>query len=107
MIGPVVIRVELPAHLRTLAGVSGEVKLDIPAVGLAALTIGDVLDALEARYPVLCGTIRDQRTGRRRPFVRFFACREDLSHEAADYPLPERVLTGSEPLLVVGAMAGG
>jgi sulfur-carrier protein len=107
MIGPVVIRVELPAHLRTLAGVSGEVCLDIPANGLAVVTIGDALDALEARYPVLRGTIRDHSTGRRRAFVRFFACKEDLSHEAADYPLPEPVVTGSEPLLVVGAMAGG
>lgn len=107
MIQPVVIRVGLPAHLRTLAGVSGEVELDIAADGLAAPTIGDALDALEARYPVLRGTIRDHRTGRRRAFVRFFACKEDLSHEAATYPLPEPVLTGSEPLLVVGAMAGG
>jgi molybdopterin synthase sulfur carrier subunit len=107
MIRPVMIRVELPAHLRTLAGVSGEVRLDIAADGLDVVTIGDALDALEARYPVLRGTIRDHRTGRRRAFVRFFACKEDLSHEAADHPLPEAVVTGSEPLLVVGAMAGG
>jgi len=101
------IRVALPAHLRTLAGVSGEVRLDIPADGPAVVTIGDALDALESRYPVLRGTIRDHLTGRRRSFVRFFACKEDLSHEAPDYPLPEPVVTGSEPLLVVGAMAGG
>lgn len=107
MTGPVMIRVELPAHLRNLAGVSGEVRLDIQADGRTVVTIGDALDALEARYPVLRGTIRDRGTGRRRAFVRFFACEEDLSHEAADFPLPEPVVTGSEPLLVVGAMAGG
>lgn len=101
------IRVELPAHLRTLAGVSGEVALDLPAGGLAVVTLGEALDALEARYPVLRGTMRDHGTGRRRAFVRFFACKEDLSHEPPDFPLPEPVLTGSEPLLVVGAVAGG
>lgn len=101
------IRVELPAHLRTLAGVSGEVTLDLGADGPAVVTLGNALDALEARYPALRGTIRDHRTGRRRAFVRFFACREDLSHEPADFPLPEPVVAGSEPLLVVGAMAGG
>jgi len=114
------IRVELPAHLRTLAGVSGEVRLDLGAEPPAVVTLGDALDALEARYPVLRGTIRDHRTGRRRAFVRFFACigrrrafvrffacMEDLSHEPADFPLPASVLAGSEPLLVVGAMAGG
>lgn len=101
------IRVELPTHLRTLAGVSGEVALDLPAGGQAPVTLGDALDALEASYPVLRGTIRDHSTGRRRPFVRFFACKEDLSHESPDFPLPEPVLTGSEPLLVVGAVAGG
>jgi len=101
------IRVELPAHLRTLAGVSGEVTLDLVAEAASVVTLGDALDALEARYPVLRGTIRDHRTGRRRAFVRFFACMEDLSHEPADFPLPEPVLAGSEPLLVVGAMAGG
>jgi sulfur-carrier protein len=101
------IRVELPAHLRTLAGVSGEVTLDLVAEAAAVVTLGDALDALEARYPVLRGTMRDHRTGRRRAFVRFFACMEDLSHEPADFPLPEPVLAGSEPLLVVGAMAGG
>jgi len=101
------ISVELPAHLRTLAGVSGEVTLDLVAEAASVVTLGDALDALEARYPVLRGTIRDHRTGRRRAFVRFFACMEDLSHEPADFPLPEPVLAGSEPLLVVGAMAGG
>lgn len=101
------IRVQLPAHLRTLAGVGGEIRLDIPADGLAVVTIGDALDALEERYPVLRGTIRDHGTGRRRAFVRFFACQEDLSHEAIDHPLPDPVVAGSEPLLVVGAMAGG
>ena len=101
------IRVGLPAHLRTLAGVSGEVTLDIPAPGQAGATLGDALDALEDSYPVLRGAIRDHRTRRRRAFVRFFACQEDLSHEAADFPLPEPVLSGTEPLLVVGAIAGG
>jgi sulfur-carrier protein len=101
------IRVELPAHLRTLAGVSGAVTLELGAEGRTVITLGDALDALEARYPVLRGTMRDHATGRRRPFVRFFACTQDLSHEPADFPLPEPVLAGSEPLLVVGAMAGG
>lgn len=101
------IRVELPAHLRTLARVSGEVALDLPANGPAPVTLGEALDALEASYPVLRGTLRDHHTGRRRAFVRFFACKEDLSHESPDFPLPEPVLTGSEPLLVVGAIAGG
>lgn len=97
------IRVALPAHLRHLAGVSGEVTLDVPA----PVTLGGTIDALEASYPVLRGTIRDYATGRRRAFVRFFACQTDLSHEAMDSPLPRAVLTGSEPLLVVGAVAGG
>jgi molybdopterin converting factor small subunit len=101
------IRVELPAHLRTLAGVNGEVALDLVAEAASVVTLGDALDALEARYPVLRGTMRDHRTGRRRAFVRFFACMQDLSHEPANFPLPEPVLAGSEPLLVVGAMAGG
>jgi len=101
------IRVELPAHLRTLAGVSGEVTLDLGAEAASVVTLGDALDALEARYPVLRGTMRDHHTGRRRAFVRFFACTQDLSHEPANFPLPEPVLAGSEPLLVVGAMAGG
>lgn len=97
------IRVELPAHLRTLAKVNGEVKLEIAG----AVTQGSVLDALEARHPVLRGTIRDQVTGRRRPFVRFFACEQDLSHEPPDAPLPEAVAAGTEPFLVIGALAGG
>jgi sulfur-carrier protein len=98
-----VIRVVLPAHLRTLARVSGEISLDVDG----PVTQRAVLDALEARYPVLEGRIRDQVTQRRRAFVRFFACEEDLSHEPADAPLPDAVATGSEPFYVVGAMAGG
>ncbi len=102
------IKVVLPAHLRTLAGVTGEVALEVPSAGPAdPVTLGSALDALEAAYPVLRGTIRDFGTGRRRAFVRFFACQEDLSHEPADTPLPAAVLAGSEPLLVVGAIAGG
>jgi molybdopterin synthase sulfur carrier subunit len=97
------IRVVLPAHLRTLAKVDGEVKLDVAG----QVTQRAVLDALETRYPMLRGTIRDQVTLRRRAFVRLFACEEDLSHEAPDAPLPAAVATGAEPLLVVGAMAGG
>ncbi|MGZ4589586.1 MAG: MoaD/ThiS family protein [Actinomycetes bacterium] len=97
------IRVVLPAHLRTIAHVEGEVKLDIDG----EVTQRSVLDALEARYPTLRGTIRDQSTLKRRAFVRFFACQEDLSHEQPDDPLPEAVATGSEPFMVVGAMAGG
>ena len=97
------IRVVLPAHLRTLARVDDEVCVD---VGERA-TQRAVLDALEARYPALCGTIRDHGTKKRRPFVRFFACEQDLSHEPADAPLPDAVVDGREPFLVVGAMAGG
>ena len=97
------IRVLLPAHLRTLARVAGEVTLDVEG----PVTQRSVLDALEARYPVLGGTIRDQVTAKRRPFVRFFACEQDLSHEPPDAPLPEAVATGAEPFLVVGAVAGG
>jgi molybdopterin synthase sulfur carrier subunit len=97
------IRVVLPAHLRKLAHVDGEVKLDVEG----QVTQRSVLDALEARYPMLCGTIRDHVTRKRRPFVRFFACEEDLSHELPDAPLPDAVATGAEPFLVVGAMAGG
>ena len=97
------IRVVLPAHLRTLAKVNGEVKIDVaPPVTQRA-----VLDALEERYPMLRGTIRDQRTLKRRAFLRIFACEQDLSHDPPDAPLPDAVATGSEPLLVVGAMAGG
>jgi len=97
------IRVLLPAHLRKLARVEREVELEVEG----QVTQRSVLDALEARYPMLRGTIRDQVTQRRRPFVRFFACQEDLSHEPPDAPLPDAVATGTEPLLVVGAMAGG
>ena len=97
------VRVVLPAHLRTLAKVDGEVALDLPG----AVTQRAVLDALEDRYPVLRGTIRDQGSGKRRSFVRFFACEEDLSHEPPDDPLPEDVANGKEPFLVIGAMAGG
>lgn len=97
------IRVELPTHLRTLARVDGEVALSLDGLP----TRGAVLDALEAAYPVLKGTIRDQVTGKRRNFVRYFACNEDLSHSPADDPLPDAVVSGAEPLLVVGAMAGG
>ena len=97
------IRVVLPTHLRKLAHVQGEVKLDVEG----RVTQRSVLDALEARYPMLRGTIRDHVTQRRRPFVRFFACEEDLSHELPDAPLPDAVATGAEPFLVVGAMAGG
>jgi len=97
------IRVELPAHLRTLARVNGEVTLEVAGL----VTQRSILDALEASYPVLRGTIRDQVTQQRRPFVRFFACEEDLSHEAPDAELPRRVATGAEPFLVVGALSGG
>jgi hypothetical protein len=98
-----VIRVVLPAHLRTLARVDGEVKLDVEGPA----TLASVLDALEATYPALRGTIRDHVTRQRRAFLRFFACEEDLSNEPPDTPLPEAVAKGAEPLLVVGAMAGG
>jgi len=98
-----VIRVVLPAHLRTLARVDGEVKLDVEG----QVTQRSVLDALEACYPMLRGTIRDHATHRRRAFVRFFACEQDLSHEPPDAPLPDAVAMGVEPFLVVGAMAGG
>ena len=97
------IRVELPPHLRALAHVGGEVELDVEGPA----TLRSILDALEARYPMLRGTIRDQATFRRRPFLRFFACGEDLSHDSPDAPLPEAVVAGAEPLLIVGAIAGG
>ena len=97
------IRVVLPAHLRTLARVEGELKLDVDG----PVTQRSILDALEARYPMLRGTIRDQVTRQRRAFVRFFACEEDLSQESPDDPLPEAIATGAEPFLIVGAMAGG
>jgi sulfur-carrier protein len=97
------IRVVLPAHLRTLAHIDGEVDLRVTG----PVTQGSVLDALEASYPMLRGTIRDRRDGRRRPFVRFFACEQDLSHKPPGTPLPEAVAAGAEPFLIVGAMAGG
>ena len=97
------IRVKLPHHLRTLTGVSGEVEIEVAG----AITQRSVLDALEAAYPVLRGTIRERETGKRRSLVRFFADGEDWSHEAPDAPLPARVASGQEPFLVVGAMAGG
>ncbi|MBI5863587.1 MAG: MoaD/ThiS family protein [Planctomycetes bacterium] len=97
------IRVELPFHLRTLAGVTGEITLEIEGPA----TQRSVLDALEARFPMLRGTIRDHMTFRRRPFVRFFACQRDYSHEPPDSPLPDEIASGAEPFLVVGAIAGG
>ncbi len=97
------IRVVLPAHLRTLARVDGEIELQVED----PVTVGSVLDALESRYPALRGTIRDHVTRQRRPFVRFFACNEDLSHAPTDALLPESVTEGSEPFLIVGAIAGG
>jgi hypothetical protein len=97
------IRVQLPVHLRTLARVGDEVTIELAGEP----TLGSVLDALEVRYPVLRGTIRDQVTHTRRPFLRFFACAEDLSHEPPDSALPNAVVTGAEPLLVIGAIAGG
>jgi sulfur-carrier protein len=97
------IRVVLPTHLRRLAQIEGEVQLHIEG----AVTQRAILDALEAGYPMLRGTVRDHSTRRRRPFVRFFACEEDLSHEPPDVPLPNAVATGAEPFMIVGAMAGG
>ena len=97
------IRAVLPAHLRTLARVESEVRLDVKG----EVTQRSVLDALEAHYPMLQGTIRDHGTLKRRAFVRFFACEQDLSHESPDAPLPDAVATGAEPFLIVGAMAGG
>jgi hypothetical protein len=98
-----VIRVVLPAHLRNIAQVTGEVQLEIQG----AITQRSIIDALESRYPALCGTIRDHVTQQRRAYVRFFACSEDLSHESPDAPLPAAVASGAEPFLVVGAIAGG
>lgn len=98
-----VIRIVLPFHLRTLAGVDGEVSVSVAG----DVTQSSVLDALEARFPMLRGTIRDHSTGRRRPLVRFFVCNEDVSHEPPDQPLPEAISSGAEPFLVVGAVAGG
>jgi len=97
------IKVVLPPHLRTLAKVSGDVEIEVGT----PVTQRSVLDALEARYPTLFGTIRDHRTQRRRPFIRFFACEEDLSHEPPDAPLPDAVASGAEPFFIVGAIAGG
>ena len=97
------IRVVLPYHLQTLAGIRSEVVLTVDG----PVTRDSVLDALEARYPMLRGTIRDHVTGRRRPMVRFFACKEDVTHEPPDAPLPDAVTSGAEPLLIVGAIAGG
>ena len=97
------IRVILPHHLRTLAQVRSEVELEVDGT----VTQRSVLDALEARYPMLRGTIRDQVTQQRRPFLRFFACEEDLSHESPDAPLPDAVASGKEPFIVIGAIAGG
>ena len=97
------IRVVLPQHLRALAHVNGEVQLEVEG----RATLRSVLDALEARYPMLCGTIRDHVTQQRRPFLRYFACEEDLSHEPPDSPLPDDVVSGKEPFLIIGAIAGG
>jgi sulfur-carrier protein len=97
------IRVILPPHLRTLAQVRGDLKLEVES----PVTQRSVLDAIEARYPMLCGTIRDHVTQERRPFLRFFACEEDLSHESPDTPLPDAVASGKEPLVILGAIAGG
>ena len=97
------IRVALPTHLRRLAQLDSEVTLEVHG----PVTIDSVLDALEARHPVLCGTIRDHATRQRRPFLRFFACEEDLSHRPTDQPLPAAISSGAEPLIVVGAIAGG
>jgi hypothetical protein len=97
------IRVVLPPHLRTLAGVAGDVELEVEA----PVTLRAVLDTLEARYPMLRGTIRDHDTQQRRPFLRFFACEEDMSHEPPDTPLPEAVASGKEPIFIIGAIAGG
>jgi molybdopterin synthase sulfur carrier subunit len=97
------VRVQIPYHLRNLARIDGDVTLDVGA----PVTLRSVLDALEARFPMLCGTIRDHDTLKRRPFLRFFACEEDLSLQAPDDPLPEAVASGREPLLIIGAIAGG
>ena len=97
------IRVELPFHLRNLASISGEVLLD----AASPVTQRTVLDALEARYPMLCGTMRDQATHQRRPFLRFYACEQDLTFESPDAPLPDPVVAGTEPFCIIGAIAGG
>jgi molybdopterin converting factor small subunit len=97
------VRVQLPTHLRALARIDGEVELDVPG----EVTQRSVLNALEARYPMLCGTIRDHTSQVRRAYVRFYACEQDLSHETPDAPLPKEVVSGDEPYLVIGAMSGG
>ncbi len=97
------IRIVLPPHLRTLAQIRGDLELEVES----PVTQRSVLDALEIRYPMLCGTIRDHVTQQRRPFLRFFACEEDLSHESPDAPLPDAVASGAEPLIILGAIAGG
>jgi sulfur-carrier protein len=97
------IRIVLPYHLRNLAHVGSEIQLDVPA----PVTIASVLDALEAKYPMLCGTIRDHSTKERRAFLRFFACEQDMSHDSPDTTLPDEVLSGKEPFIVIGAIAGG
>jgi sulfur-carrier protein len=104
MSAPATIRIILPYHLRNLARVSGEVTLEIAA---QPVTLGAVLDTLEAQFPNLRGTMRDHGTLKRRPFIRYFACKEDLSHEPLESPLPDAVVAGEEPLMIVGAMAGG
>lgn len=101
--GPATVRVVIPHHLRNLSGVSKEVSLDVTH----PVTQQSILDALETQYPVLQGTVRDRATGKRRAFIRFFACEQDLSHEPVDAPVPDDVVSGKEPFLIVGAMAGG
>lgn len=101
------ITVVLPAHLKTLARVTGDVELEVACGTGGSVTLRVVLDALEARYPMLCGTIRDHATLERRPFLRFFACEQDITHEGPDLALPEAVVTGKEPLFIIGAIAGG
>jgi sulfur-carrier protein len=98
-----VIRVQLPFHLRNLARIDGELRLEVAP----PVTIGSTIDAIEARFPMLCGTIRDHISKKRRPFIRFFACKDDLSLEPPETPLPEPILKGDEPFLIIGAMAGG
>ena len=97
------IRVIVPYHLKTLAQITGEVQLDVPA----PITLGAVLDALESRYPMLRGTVRDRVTGKHRDFIRFYACEQDLSNDPPDTPLPDAITNGSEPFLIIGAIAGG
>ena len=97
------IRVQLPYHLRNLARIDGELRIEVPA----PVTIASTIDAIEARFPMLCGTIRDHVSKKRRPFIRFFACKDDLSLEPPETPLPEPILKGEEPFLIIGAMAGG